>query len=95
MKNPGIRFTPEASRLISRLHPDTKKMIRLALDELQKAPYKGSPLQGELSGFRSMKIKRYRILYHVNGEKNFIEIVHIGHRRDVYEEFRLLLNKLQ
>jgi len=34
MKRFRIRFTPEASKLISNLHPETKKMIRAALDGL-------------------------------------------------------------
>lgn len=95
MKSLKIRFTPEASRLISKLHPDTKKMIRAAVDELKSAPYAGSPLQGELSGFRSIKANRYRLLYNVNEDDYFIEILYVGHRRDIYEEFRLLLTKLK
>ncbi len=95
MKRFRIRFTPEASRLISKLHPETKKMIRAALDGLKGSPYVGSPLQGELSGFRSMKIKRYRVLYSVNEEEAYIEVLYLGHRRDVYEQFRVLLNKFR
>ena len=41
MKRFRIRFTPEASRLISKLHPETKKMIRAALDGLKGSPYVG------------------------------------------------------
>ncbi|MBW1717583.1 MAG: type II toxin-antitoxin system RelE/ParE family toxin [Deltaproteobacteria bacterium] len=95
MKRFRIRFTPEASRLISKLHPETKKMIKSALDGLKATPYAGSPLQGELSGFRSMKIKRYRVLYCVNEEEAYIEVLYVGHRRDVYEQFRVLLSKLR
>jgi len=31
----------------------------------------------------------------INEEENFVQIYYIGHRRDVYEQFRVLLNKLQ
>ena len=90
-----MRFTPEASRLISKFHPDNKKQIKQALQELQINPYTGSDLQEELYGFKSFKFKRYRIVYNINEEDSFVQIFHIGHRSDVYEQFRRLLNELQ
>lgn len=95
MKKYRIRFTPEASRLISKFHPDNKKQIKKALQDLLINPYTGSDLQEELYGFKSFKLKRYRILYNINEEDSFIQIFHIGHRSDVYEQFRRLLNELQ
>jgi len=95
MKKYRIRFTPEASRLISKFHPDNKKQIKKALQDLLINPYTGSDLQEELYGFKLFKLKRYRILYNINEEDSFIQIFHIGHRSDVYEQFRRLLNELQ
>ncbi len=89
-----LKFTPEAASLISKLHPENKKLIKTALQELRQDPYLGDDLQEELSGFKSFKSKRYRILYQINEEKNVIEIYYIGRRRDVYEQFRSLLSKL-
>lgn len=94
MRNLRIRFTPEAARLLSKFHPENKKLIKAAIKELRRDPHLGDDLQEELSGFKSYKLKRYRILYRVNEEENFIEIYYVGHRSDVYEQFRLLLNKL-
>jgi mRNA interferase RelE/StbE len=93
MKKFKLRFTPEASRLLSNLHPVNKRSIKQALNDLGQNPYVGNDLQEELYGFKSFKIKRYRILYNINEEDNFVQIYYIGHRRDVYEEFKLLLNK--
>ena len=89
-----VRFTPEATRLFSLLHPENKKWIKSALQEISKAPYMGHDLQEELSGFKSFKSKRYRILYKVNDDEQTLEIYYIGHRQDVYEQFRRLLNRL-
>jgi addiction module RelE/StbE family toxin len=89
-----IRFTPEAARLFSKLHPEYKKLIKLALFELSKAPYSGHNLQEKLAGFKSYRSKRYRILYKVNEVENIIEVYFIGHRKDIYEQFRRLLNQL-
>jgi len=89
-----VLFTPEATRLFSHLHLENKKLIKSALQELRKAPYMGHDLQEELSGFKSYKSKRYRILYKVNDDEQILEIYYIGHRQDVYEQFRRLLNRL-
>jgi mRNA interferase RelE/StbE len=92
MKEYRVRFTPEAAQWISRLHPDSKKIIRDALDELRQRPYAGDDLQDELSAFKSFKPKRFRIIYSVDDDQRVIRVLHVGHRRDVYDQFRLLLN---
>ncbi len=94
MKKLKIRFTPEAARLLSKLHPENRRLIKAALNELRQNPYLGDDLQEELSGFKSYKSKRYRIVYNFNEEENVIQIYYIGHRRDIYDQFRLLLNEL-
>ena len=94
MKNLRLKFTPEAARLIAKLHPEGKKLIKTGLDELRQNPFLGDDLQQELSGFKSLKIKRYRILYAVDEEEGVIQIYYVGQRRDVYEQFRDLLSDL-
>jgi len=94
MKKIKIRFTPESAKLISKLHPDNKKMIKSALKELQRNIHLGDELQEELSGFKSYKIKRYRIIYRYNEDEKSIDVYYVGHRSDVYEQFRELLMKL-
>ena len=95
MKKWKIRFTPESSQLLSKLHPDNKGHVKQALTELRQNPFTGKDLQEELSGFKSLRLKQYRIIYNINEEENFIQIYHIGQRRDVYEQFRRLLTELQ
>ncbi len=95
MKKWKIRFTPESSRLLSKLHPDNKGHVKQALTELRQNPSTGKDLQEELSGFKSLRLKQYRIIYNINEEENFFQIYHIGQRRDVYEQFRRLLIELQ
>jgi mRNA interferase RelE/StbE len=95
MKEYRIRFTPEAALSVSRLYPDHKKIIREAFEELKQAPSSGDDLQGDLSGFKSFKPKRFRIIYKVDDETRFINVFHIGHRRDVYDQFRIILDKLK
>ena len=91
----SMRYTPETSRLLSKLHPENKKLIRAALEDLRNNPYAGRDLQEELYGYKSFKLKRYRVLYNINEEENTIQIFHIGHRKDVYEQLNRLLNQLK
>ena len=95
MKKWKMRFTPESSRLLSKLHPENKKRVKQALTELRQNPHMGKDLQEELSGFKSLRLKQYRIIYNINEERNFIQIYHIGPRRDIYEQFKRLLIELQ
>jgi len=58
MKKWKMRFTPEASRLIAKLHPENKKQPKQALNGLRQNPYTGKDLQEELFGFKSLRLKR-------------------------------------
>jgi mRNA interferase RelE/StbE len=95
MKGFRVRFTPEVARVLSNFHPDNKKLIKAGLNELRKNPYMGNDLQEELSDFKSYKLNRYRVLYNISEEENVIQIYYVGHRRDVYDQFRVLLNELR
>ena len=95
MKEWKMRFTPESARLLSKLHPENKKLIKQTLVELRQNPHSGKDLQEELAGFKSLRLKQYRIIYNIDEEKNFIQVYHIGRRRDIYEQFKRLLNELQ
>ena len=95
MKKWKIRFTPEASRLSSKIHPENKKQLKQALNELQQNPHTSKDLQEELFGFKSLRLKKYRLIYTVNEKNNYIEMYYVGPRSDVYEQFRRLLTELQ
>jgi mRNA interferase RelE/StbE len=78
----------ETARLqIAALHPEIKPIIRSRLDKLKKSPFMGKMLERELSGYRSLRANRFRIIYRMNEDKEMIEIHHVGSRRDVYELF--------
>ena len=95
MKKWKMQFTPESARLLSKLHPENKKHIKKSLIELRKNPYTSKDLQEELFGFKSLRIKRYRIIYNLMEEEYLIRIYYIGQRSDVYEQFRQMLTELQ
>ena len=87
------RYTPACARLISKLPPEIKRLIRSTIDALLAKPEMGTELTGELDGYRSYRVRRYRIIYRVNDEESCIEVYHVGHRRDVYQTLRSLLSR--
>jgi len=93
VKQYRARFTPEASRIIAHLPPEGKRLIRTAIDELTLLPFRGDELHMELSGFRSLKSRRYRIIYKINESCSSVDIYYVGQRKDVYDNFRELLEK--
>jgi len=86
-----IRTTEEISTYFRSLHPALNKRSHNALDQIRKQPGEGKPLQRELSGYRSFRIGKFRIIYRVTMKE--IEVVAVGPRRTVYEETTKLMEK--
>jgi mRNA interferase RelE/StbE len=70
--------------LIRGLHTDLKRKVRSALDELLEDPTIGKALREELSGLRSCRVARFRIIYRVTGA--VIEIIAVGPRQTIYAD---------
>lgn len=86
-----MRYTPEAAGRIRKLHPEVKQEIREAIRTLQASPLTGRTLQQKLAGYRSYRVRTYRIIYRLNDEERTIDVVFIGQRRNVYEELLSLV----
>ena len=82
-----LLYSETSKNQISKLHPELKTIIRSRLDAIQEAPFSGKRLERELSGYRSLRAKRFRIIYKLNENSKVIEIHYVGHRRDVYDLF--------
>ncbi|HET7854221.1 MAG TPA: type II toxin-antitoxin system RelE/ParE family toxin [Candidatus Methylomirabilis sp.] len=92
MKTYRARYTPEAARITRKLHPTIKVTIRTGIRDILKDPLLGRELQLELSRFRSLRVRRYRIICRINEEQSYVEVHYVGPRRDVYESLRELLS---
>ena len=68
------------------------KKIKHALKAIITDPYTGKALKDELKGLRSFRVKRFRIISHVIGEKE-IQLVALGPRASIYEETYKLIKK--
>lgn len=87
-----FKVPAEVRDLIRNLHPDLKRKVREALDDILDDPGCGKPLKRELEGYWSLKLGRHRIVYRPDREG--IEIVALGPRRTIYEHAaRLILRR--
>jgi mRNA interferase RelE/StbE len=85
-----LRVPDHIVAFVRNLHPLLKKRIKSALKKITDDPYCGKALKNELSGLRSCRIKRFRIIYRISS-KTQISIVAIGPRKSIYEEtFRII-----
>jgi mRNA-degrading endonuclease RelE of RelBE toxin-antitoxin system len=82
-----LLYSETSLKQISRLHPETKSLIRSKLDILRDEPFSGKRLERELSGYRSFRAGRFRIIYKVVEKNMCLEIHHVGRRKDIYELF--------
>ena len=79
-----LRIPDEISDRVRSLHPALKRKIRATIDDLLSDTAQGKPLQGQLFGFHSVRVGRFRVVYRV--QQDIVEILTIGPRRTVYEE---------
>jgi mRNA interferase RelE/StbE len=85
-----LRVPDHIVSLIRGMHPLLKKRVKAALSQISNDPHCGKSLKEELSGLRSYRIKRFRIIYKVSKKKQ-INIVALGPRKYIYEEtFRII-----
>ncbi|WP_419662605.1 putative plasmid stabilization system protein [Desulfosarcina variabilis str. Montpellier] len=82
-----LLYSETCRNQIKKLHPTLKPVIRSRIDKLKNEPFSGKPLERELSGYRSFRAKRFRIIYKVKELDQVVEIHYVGHRKDVYELF--------
>lgn len=81
----ALRVPDDVARLIRGLHPEIKRKVRAALQEIVARPQCGKPLKEALCGLRSFRLGRLRIVYRL-ADDPIIEVVALGPRRSIYEE---------
>ena len=81
-------YSETSRNLIRKLHPDQKSVIRARIKSLVEKPYSGKRLERELSGYYSVRVNRYRVIYQVTEKHHLIEIHYVGHRKDIYQLLR-------
>lgn len=89
-----VKYYPDVlSDDISSLSLGLRERIRKAIEaRLMTAPQDyGEPLRKTLKGYWKLRVGDYRIVYKIRG--NVVQVLGIGHRKDIYERVTIRLNK--
>lgn len=80
-----VEIARRAFKSIARLPHKEQQRVRAAIDLLadQPRPPGCAALAGEESVYR-VRVGDYRILYEVIDDRLVIQVIRVGHRRDVY-----------
>ena len=87
MKNYRLEFTRHAEATlenICRRERELFKRLSEVLDDLQRDPFQGKALKGQLKGRYSYRVGTYRIIYTIFRSQLLVMVIDIGHRRDIY-----------
>lgn len=82
-----VIFTPEAEGDLEKVEPQVAQRILTKVGWLA-AKYESldhKPLSGEFKGLFRLRVGDYRVIYSVDSSSRRINILLVGHRRDIYK----------
>jgi mRNA interferase RelE/StbE len=82
-----LLYSRTSREQIRSLHPQIKSLVKPYVLQLKENPYEGKALERELSGFYSLRLKRFRVIYRIDHQNRTVRIYHVGHRKNIYELF--------
>ena len=77
---------PHVAEVLRHLPPDVKRPVKAALRAISVNPSLGSPLERDLKGFWSFRVRRFRIVYVVDRTRRRLRVMAVAHRRHVYDD---------
>lgn len=81
----SVYLHPKAKESLDSLSTSSRKRMLEQLKELRTNPVKGKRLK--IGEFHSIRIGHFRAIYEIDRQKKRVIVLHIGHRRNVYEDF--------
>jgi mRNA interferase RelE/StbE len=88
-----VLYSQTSRNQVSSLNPQVKPVVKGYVERLKENSFLGKPLEKEVSGYYSLRRKRFRIIYTIDDDNHMIQVHYVGHRKDVYELFRELLSR--
>jgi mRNA interferase RelE/StbE len=85
-------YSETSAKQVKSLHPWLKPLVKKHIEGLKEKPFWGKPLEKELSGFYSLRAKRFRVIYDIDQENQIVRVHYVGPRKDIYELFRQWLS---
>jgi len=86
-----LLYSETSREQIKSLHPQIKLTVKSHIKILKDNPYVGKVLERELSGYYSLKMKKFRVIYEIDHQNHIVQIHYVGHRKDIYEVFKNFL----
>ncbi len=77
--NFNIKFYPRAEKDLDKIPQNDRLRILKSLLSLQKDPHIGKKLKGEFTGYYSIRVWPYRIIYCIVNKECLIVVIRIGH----------------
>ena len=83
-----VIYRESVKKDLKRISKDIQYIIRRVIeDKLMIDPVRfGLPLRRTLKGLMKLRVGDYRIIYSIKKDIVTVEVIKIGHRRDVYEK---------
>jgi len=81
----SVLLTSRAARSIRKLERSVGARIQESLAELAQNPETGEQLRP--SKFWKIRVGDYRAIYEIDRSNNWVIVLFIGHRKNVYDEF--------
>jgi mRNA interferase RelE/StbE len=83
----SIVFSKEASEAFSRLPSGIKRKVAERIDALAEnpVPHNAKKMQGYTALYR-IRFSEWRVVYEVQDTEVLIEVLRIGHRKEVYRQ---------
>ena len=79
----------KAAKSLKKIQASTRSRILESLKELERWPEKVDQLKP--SRFWRLRVGDYRLIYEIDRQANRVIVLHIGHRKNVYDEFSRLV----
>ena len=93
----ALRLPAHVAELIRGLHPQIKRKLRAALEDIIADPHAGKALKDDLAGLWSFRVGKFRIVYRISeraAASRCVELVACGPRERIYEEtYRLVARR--
>ena len=81
-----VRFTKRFDKLFKKLDGQIQRVILKEIENLRLNPELGEKLHGTLSDLLKIRVKDYRVIYHIHSSQDVMEFIFVDHRKHVYEE---------
>ena len=84
----AVLLHPRAARSLKKLHSSIRSRILESVKELERTPDKGDQMKP--SQFRRLRVGDYRVIYEIDMQSKRAIVLHIGHRKNIYDDFARL-----